>query len=775
MGRHLFVAILLVSVAFSGHSMAAEGRAAPQCAEFNLSDVTSSISGVGVDPGACLIVNLGARNSQSTLSFDIEIMDDEMDVIMFDQNGILVYKNGQNYRSAFVSEGTFESFIGDVWFDWTTPLSGSDKTWYIVFDNTAHDGDEGLGDQGGSTSKFLIDVTIPEESTYPLIHNTYSIGAGQRINIANFAVDSNSELNYWIHPISGDGEFFIQSNNQLSGDLIIAGTRFDQLVDDINYETWLVPEYLDLQNINLMVEAGNSGFHFTIQGSFDPVLLPVVMDYVNGSTTIGEPIILDASESPNSLDQISSISWDFNSDQTTDEQGFIVEAVWSSPGLKTINATAESSTGEIMVVSHQIMVNDDSNPTAEISGVGTRGIDAEWRLLRLSDLTLRSANSYDDHQIATTSWYVNGVLLGTDPDLTVSWSEIGTYKVKLTVTDPSGNSNSTEDVIVVYDSTIPALEMSEIEAASTVYRGEMIQFTANAVDLWDDESNLTFTWDFDLEKDSNGDGDTRNDPDMVGKSIEVSFEETGPKKIGLTVYDASNNTDFEIFTVQVELEPSSANLFAIVTVIFFVILVVAGVVLFGYRSAQKRHAIEILMKNNFTFEQADARIKNIMKTTKLPKFAKAEQLAGIVEGSQLKTPAQLETEEKAAEIAQIYGNDTNSADPYAGFKPQYQQSVPLGQFADEALAAFADEPAQTPKPAPKSASGKVRSGGISLPTPPPQSNQSQEQIPISESKNHNLIGDCSSCGQKFSVNMPQGVNSAVVACPSCGSDQLFER
>ncbi|MEL0101790.1 MAG: hypothetical protein VW862_08845, partial [Euryarchaeota archaeon] len=115
MGRHLFVAILLVSVAFSGHSMAAEGRAAPQCAEFNLSDVTSSISGVGVDPGACLIVNLGARNSQSTLSFDIEIMDDEMDVIMFDQNGILVYKNGQNYRSAFVSEGTFESFIGDVW------------------------------------------------------------------------------------------------------------------------------------------------------------------------------------------------------------------------------------------------------------------------------------------------------------------------------------------------------------------------------------------------------------------------------------------------------------------------------------------------------------------------------------------------------------------------------------------------------------------------------------------------------------------------------------
>ena len=776
MGRHLLVAILLVSVAFSAHSIATEGRAAPQCAEFDLSDVTSSILGVGVDPGACLIVNLGERNSQTTLSFDIEIMDDEMDILMFDQNGILVYKNGQNYRTAFVTEGSFESFIGDVWFDWTTPLSGSDKTWYLVFDNSAHDGDGGLGDQGGSTSKFLIDVSVPEESTYPLIHDTYFVEVGQRLNIANFAVDANSELNYWVHPISGDGEFFIQSNNQLNGDLIIAGTRFSQLVDDINYESWVIPEYLDLQNINLMVDAGNSGFHFTIEASFEPVLSPVVMDYVNGSTTIGESIILDASESPNSLDQISSLSWDFNSDQVIDEQGFIVEAMWNSPGLKTINATAESSTGEIMIVTHQIMVNDDTNPIAVISGEGTKGIDGEWRLLRLSDLTLRSANSYDDHQIATTSWHVDGILLGSNPDLTVSWSDIGTYNVKLTVTDPTGNSNYTENVIVVYDSTIPALEMSEIEASSNVYRGESVKFTANAVDLWDDESNLTFAWDLDLEKDSNGDGDARNDADKVGKSIEVSFSETGQHKIGLTVYDASNNTDFEVFTVQVNPEPSSANLFAIVAVIFFVILVVSGVVLFGYRSAQKRHAIEILMNNNFTYEQASARINNIMKTTKLPTFAKAEQLAGIVEGGQLKTPAQLETEAKAAEIAQIYGNDSITPDdPYAGFKPQYQQSAPVGQFADEALAAFADEPSKTPKPAPKSPIGKVRSGGVSLPTSPPQANQYQEQTQISEPKNHNLVGDCSSCGQKFSVNMPQGVNSAVVACPSCGSDQLFER
>ena len=46
-------------------------------------------------------------------------------------------------------------------------------------------------------------------------------------------------------------------------------------------------------------------------------------------------------------------------------------------------------------------------------------------------------------------------------------------------------------------------------------------------------------------------------------------------------------------------------------------------------------------------------------------FAKAEQLA-VVDGSQLKTPEQIEYEAKAQEIAAIYGNDTNNADPYAG-------------------------------------------------------------------------------------------------------------
>jgi len=74
-------------------------------------------------------------------------------------------------------------------------------------------------------------------------------------------------------------------------------------------------------------------------------------------------------------------------------------------------------------------------------------------------------------------------------------------------------------------------------------------------------------------------------------------------------------------------------------------------------------------------------------------------------------------------------------------------------------------------------SGQVKSGGIALPTknkPAPTPAPVPTPTP-SEPVQHTLRSDCSSCSKPFSMNMPLGVNSAVVACPSCGTDQLFER
>ncbi len=758
------LALLLVGLMITPAVIATDGRAAPQCAEFDLSDVITSGSGVAVDPGACLIVNIGVRGHSTTLALDYEVMGDAMDVLLFDENSVQTYKNGQNYRNSITHEASFESMIGNKWLDWAPPQSINPKNWYVVFDNTAHDGDEGMGDQGGMTARFKIQLAPASVEQFGLIHNSFILQPGERVNVASFNVDAGTELSFWTHPLSGTGDVFIQSDNQLDGDLKIAGTTMGDFGGDEQTQLdWTVPEYLDLQNLNLMVEASSSPLHFTMKGWFDPVLDPVITDFSNGTTTIGQKITLDARGTPNSLMQISSMSWDFDSDSNYDAFGDLVEASWSSPGLKTVTVTAASPTGETTTASYQIQVVDVTDPNAVISGSGLRGINGEWRLLRLSDLVLQATNSNDDHEIASASWNLDGSPASAASQFTVSWSQIGTYIVTLTVTDPSGNTGSTNATIVVYDSTIPILETSEITDIKEVNRGEEIQLNANAVDLWDEPSALRFTWDLDLEKDSNGDGDSRNDADYTGKVLTTSFDTNGKQSFALTVYDGSNNTDFEVFQIQVVDPPGQTNVLGIVAIVFLVIVVVSGVILFGHRGIQRKHAIEMLVERGLSLSEANSRVEEIALSSKLPPFAKAVQMAGLMDGTVVKSSEQLKSEAQADEIAAIYGNDSGSQiDPNAGFRQNIPDRRVDPAIAEAALAAFADD-----EPAPSVAvsipvSGKVKSGGVAL--PPPSS-------PV----NHTLKSDCTSCSKSFSVTIPQGVNSAVVACPSCGSDQLFER
>ena len=764
-GPRLLV-ILLAGLLLAPLATATEGRAPPQCAEFDLSDVVSSSSGVAVDPGACIIIDIGVRSHATTLAIDIEVLDDAMDVLMFDQNSIQPYQNGQNYRSSFNQEATFESMIGSQWLDWAPPQSISPKNWYIAFDNSAHDGDEGMGDQGGMTARFKIQLAPASVEDYPLIHDTFKLNAGERVNLVDFNVDSGTELTYWVHPLSGTGDIFIQSDNQLEGDLIISGTNIDDFGgQDTSQVDWEISEFLNLQNLNLIAEAGSTGVHFTLKAWFDPVLAPAVTDYENSTTTIGEKITLDASNTPNSLQQVRALSWDFDSDGLEDAIGNLVEASWSTPGMKNVNLTAESQTGAVTIVTYQIEVLDVVSPTAIITGTGgALDLNGDRRLLRLSDLVLQASNSNDDHAIASASWRVDGEQVSSASQFTFSRSDIGTYTVTLTVTDPSGNSGQTNTTIVVYDSTEPILVSSSISDISEVEKGEEIVFQAKAADEWDEQEDLRFTWDLNLERDSNGDGDSTNDPDFVGPNLEISFSEVGKSKFAVTVYDKSNNSDFEIFEVMVTEPPSQTGLIAIVAVVFAVIVVVSGVVLFGYKGVQRRHAIELLMARGLSRDEATSRVYEITRSVKLPAFAKASQMAGIIDGTELKSAAELQTDAKTAEFNAIYGEPQN-ADVNAGFRPATVTRQVDPALAEAALAAFAEEPEMpsivnsTPNPS----TGKVRSGGIALPQ--------QQTQPYS----HSLSSQCSACGKSFSVEIPSTVRSAVVACPSCGTDQLFER
>ena len=758
---------LLAGLLLAPMVSATEGRAAPQCAELDLSDVVSTSSGVAVEPGACVIIDIGVRSYTTTLAIDIEVLDDALDVLMFDQNSIQVYQNGQNYRSYFNKEASFESMLGSQWLDWAPPGPSSDKSWYIVFDNSQHDGDEGMGDQGGVQSRFKLQLAPAAVEDYPLVHNTFFLQPGERVNLASFSVDGGTGLSYWAHPLAGDGDLFVQSDNQLSGDLIISGTAMDNFGgQDTTQIDWSVPVFLNLQNLNLMAEAGSTGLHFSVKAWFNPILNPVIVDYSNSETTLGVSIALDAGNTPNSLGQISSYSWDFDSDNIADASGKLVDASWDEPGTKTVNLTVVSQTGEVSITSAQIEVTDIVNPTAVILGTvfgggGGLDIDGNYRLDRTANLSLVATNSFDDDAIASASWSIDGESPTSASQITFSSSEIGTYVVTLTVTDPSGNTGTVDTIIRVYDSTEPILVTSELSEISEVEQGEEIKLRAGAADAWDSEENLTFVWDFDLTRDSNDDGDPTNDPDETGTTVSVSFDETGETKFAVTVYDASNNSDSKIFTIDVLEPPGQGNLFAIIAVVFLVIIVVAGVSLFGYKGIQRKHALELLMERGFSKEEATARIQDIARSNNLPAFAKAAQMAGISGDGEVKTAQQMQSEAKAEEFAAIYGNDPQ-ADPNAGFRPMVAQRQVDPALAEAALAAFADEPQQTAVVSPAPTTGKVKSGGVALPR-------------IAKPNSHNLRTDCTACGKTFSVDIPPSIKSAVVSCPACGSDQLFER
>jgi hypothetical protein len=82
----------------------------------------------------------------------------------------------------------------------------------------------------------------------------------------------------------------------------------------------------------------------------------------------------------------------------------------------------------------------------------------------------------------------------------------------------------------------------------------------------------------------------------------------------------------------------------------------------------------------------------------------------------------------------------------------------------------------------------VKSGGVQLPenvaaTPAPSvpepASEPQKPTPTPPAPTNDTglrtrSIPCSACGTTFSVNLPQGIEQAVVACPACNMDHVVE-
>ena len=815
-----FVMVLLLLVPLAAAQTAA--RDGPNCLEINTEQLQNSIS---VDGGKCIKVNLGLLESGDVYEVSISIINDAIDVLFFDQNQVLTYDAGQSYRSQFNQIISTENALGGYDFHWKVPASINPKTYYMILDNLAHDGDNGQGDQGGSTSQIGATLEQIDESYWTPFHDVIAVESQNYATLLSgddLKLDAGTTIVVTAWSLEGTADIYLQTrpmhDKYVAGEIgqLFVSDLDLQSVSDSDSDTWTVTEELDGEELLIIVDntdspiggsTGDSDIRVTIRVELSPVLTPVINSSSDAVTSINEPLTLDANDSPNKLGQISVLSWDFddsideNGDgiftNDNDAQGYVVTSKWLTTGSKTITLTATSPNQNTATSSYSILVNDIVAPIPEISS-SAGYFSGVWKTSINQDTAFSCSSSTDDDAIAGCLWEWGSIFSDSNNSVSIAWPNIGTYLVNLTVTDNSGNTATSTATVVVDDSSIPNLSPQAIENLPTsVVEDGTLTLSIDATDAYDKSYQLTYHWDLNPDVDSDNNGDSTDDPDYVGSSVNVKFSESGNKNIVVTVFDQSGNSDSHAFSVNIDATTGPGNLLGIVFLALFLGLVTISVAMIGFRRWQTNIAVQLLQGRGLSEPEALQHIAMVKKRRKIPLFADAPVLAGLESGQEIVTSEDRAKQSLDAEYESIYGSSDSeqsssafappsTIQPSPSFAPQFSQyASATNSAAADALAMFAEEENQeiietnTDDRVVERVT-KVVSGGVELPHRVKSDIAPKEIQPVDLSDKE-LVEDelpskkiiqrvsCPNCSTSFNIAIPDA-DEAVVACPSCTQD-----
>ena len=446
---------------------------------------------MAVDGGSCLDIDLGVHAPGTVLAFDILVADDAVDVLIFDDAGKAPYDLGQSYRSAMTTPVSTESMLGQQVFHWKVPASINAKSWSMVMDNLAHDGDQGQGDQGGARAQISVQVSVLQDGSLTVVHDLYAVlantstwlteddglvlDAGTSIQVEAWALDGSADLAF----LTDAQRAAWESEGQHAPD---SGTALLD-VSTSSTLTWTVPPSLDGVPMHLMLDSGDAiiggappdDLRTTVRLTLDPPMNPTVQDDGNGSTTLLQPLLLDASSTP-----IASTAW------------WIGCGIWTRTPTRTTTVTRPTTVhGHQRKARPQHGINLElhghrprqgrgrPNRHGSASGVrdGRGGANGENLLLGRGTARGRRVPfgprgraspfvcpSTDDHRVDVCAWAIDGAPNGQNTTMVASWSDSGEHTVRLTVTDPSGNTDVLERRVVVVDRTAPRLSATSVSA-----------------------------------------------------------------------------------------------------------------------------------------------------------------------------------------------------------------------------------------------------------------------------------------------------------------------
>lgn len=128
-----------------------------------------------------------------------------------------------------------------------------------------------------------------------------------------------------------------------------------------------------------------------------------------------------------------------------------------------------------------------------------------------------------------------------------TYTELGTYTVKMTVVDSAGATDSVTNSVKVIQTIDPKAEFtSTVSEKTATFTDKSTTDTANDITI------KSYKWDFDTSKDSDGDTIADNDSDATTKNPTHVYEDYGTYEAMLTIEDTYNKTDSFEGSVSIE-------------------------------------------------------------------------------------------------------------------------------------------------------------------------------------------------------------------------------
>lgn len=269
-----------------------------------------------------------------------------------------------------------------------------------------------------------------------------------------------------------------------------------------------------------------------------------------------------------------------------DPDGKIVEYVWDVEGDGFFNNEPQESPSLTYVykqvhsdgVKVKLKVTDDSGATATsdeltifIDTIADPPDAAFIADIDGFEVQFRDNSTFDTENFAefqgiywdfdtNTDTNGNGI---TDDDIDslereplFAYEELGTYTVKMTVVDTTGQTDSVKRDVIVADAADP------VAAFTYEQEGEFnVKFKNNSTTDKDAGADVReYQWDLDLDFDTDGDGNSENDNDSTKRSPSIAFEDYGIYTIKLTITDTFGKVDTVVEDIEVKssIEPLTA-------------------------------------------------------------------------------------------------------------------------------------------------------------------------------------------------------------------------